>query len=190
MCFRLLRAAGLVFLCCFPVLAQTPKVNIAGVQTPWDARTILNHLIQENEAFAPVLSSIRTQEWVSKGASPVYTQQLQLAQRQVNDVVIVSKQLAQNTDRLSLALDDYFRLEALDVTSRSLEEGVRRYGDRATADKLSAMIAHNFGAREQFRDYIANLAVSEEQNFRVADEEAQRCRGMISRESTPPKKKK
>ncbi len=168
---------------------QSPAVNISGVQTPWDVRTIITGLIKENSEFEPVLTAIHPENWVSKGASPVYIQQLQLAERQTRDVVFTSQKFAQHTDQLSVALDEYFRLEALDVTARSLEEGLGRYGDRAAADKLSALLAHNFGAREQLRDYLSNLAVSEEQNFKIADQEAQRCRGIISREPATKTKK-
>ncbi len=169
-------------------------MNISGVQTPWDVRTIIDGLIKENSEFQPVLAAIHPEDWISKGASPVYIQQLQQARQQTSDVVITSKMLAQKTDKLSLALDEYFRLEALDITARSLEEGMLRYSDRASADKLSAFIAHNFGARERFRDYLSSLATTQEENFKVADQEAQRCRGIISREPAPcksaPKKAK
>jgi hypothetical protein len=188
MFFRLLVAA--FFLLTLSAFPQQPQVNIAGVQTPWDVRTIITALINDNEHFEPVLEGIHPADWVSKGASPVYTQQLQQAQQQVRDVVNTGKRLAIKTDQLSLALDLYFRLEALDSTARSLEEGVRRYADRPSGDKLAQLIAHNFSAREQFRDYLANLATSEEQNFKVADEEAQRCRGMISREPAPKRTRK
>jgi hypothetical protein len=164
---------------------QTPAVNIAGVQTPWDVRTIIDGLIKENSEFQPVLTSTHPENWIAKGASPVYIQQLQQALQQTRDVVTTSRMLAQKTDKLSLALDEYFRLEALDITARSLEEGMRRYADRAAADKLSAFIAHNFSARERFRDYLSNLAVSQEENFKVADQEAQRCRAIISRAPDP-----
>jgi hypothetical protein len=166
-----------------------PQVSLAGVQTPWNVRTIIDKLVDENEHFEPVLESIHPQDWLDKGASPVYIQQLQQALQQTRDVVVTSKRLAQKTDQLSLALDDYFRLEALDSTARSLEEGVRHYADRSSADRLAALIAHNFSAREQFRDYLASLAISQEQNFKVADQEAQRCRGIISREPAPKTRK-
>jgi hypothetical protein len=166
-----------------------PQVSLAGVQTPWNVKIIIEKLVDENEHFEPVLEGIHPQDWVQRGASAVYIQQLQQALQQTRDVVVVSKMLAQKTDQLSLALDDYFRLEALDSTARSLEEGVRRYADRSAADKLAALIAHNFSAREQFRDYLASLATSQEQSFKVADQEAQRCRGIISREPAAKSKK-
>ncbi len=167
---------------------EVPQVRLTGVQAPWDVRTIIDKLIQENERFEPVLDALHPQEWVNKGASPVYLQQLQQAQQQTRDVVVTSKMLSQKTDQLSLALDEYFRLEALDSTARSLEEGIRHYADRASADKLDALIAHNFSAREQFRDYLSSLATTQEQNFKTADQEAQRCRAMISKEPVSKKK--
>ncbi len=175
-----------------PTPSQTPAVNISGVQTPWDVRTIIDGLIKENSEFQPVLTAVHPEAWIAKGASPVYIQQLQQALQQTRDVVTTSRMLAQKTDKLSLALDEYFRLEALDITARSLDEGMRRYADRASADKLSAFIAHNFSARERFRDYLSNLAVSQEESFKVADEEAQRCRAIISRapDPCPPSTKK
>jgi hypothetical protein len=55
---------------------------------------------------------------------------------------------------------------------------------------LSQLIAHNFNNRERFRGYIRDLAASTEQNFKIADEEAQRCRGMISKEPASKKLQK
>jgi len=169
-------------------LAQQPAVN--GINTPWDVRKILDDLVADNERLRAVFGALNPQDWYSKkGAPSAYIQQLQMGQRQLNDVVISSKLLAQRTESLPLALDNYFRLEALEVTARSLGEGARRYADRHTADQLNTLIARNFTTREHFRDYIQDLSRTQEQNFRVADEEAQRCRGMISRQPAKRAKK-
>jgi hypothetical protein len=142
----------------------------------------------DDEKLRSVLGTLNPQEWYSKkGASTAYVQQLQMGQRQLNDVIVSSKLLAQKTESLSLALDSYFRLEALEVTARSLGEGALRYGDRHTADQLNTLVARSFTRRERFRDYIQDLAKTQEQSFRVADEEAQRCRGIISRQPAPAK---
>lgn len=130
-----------------------------------------------------MVARLSPQQWYDqKGAPSTYVVQWTTAQRQVNDVVIASQLLSQNTESLSLAVDDYFRLEALETTARSLGEGAQKYGDRSGADKLSELIAREFSDRERFRDYIRDLATSKEQDFKVADQEAQRCRGMISKE--------
>ena len=166
--------------------AQQP----AGLENSWDVRKILANLSKDTDQLKPVIDNLKPQQWSSqKGASSTYILQWQTAQRQLNDISVTNKLLAQKTESLPLALEDYFRLEALDVTARSLEEGTRKYGDRAAADQLSQLIARNFNNRERLRDYLQDLATSTEQNFKIADEEAQRCRGMISKEPPAAAKK-
>jgi hypothetical protein len=169
---------------------SSPFPQTVGVENPWDVRTILAKINADNAELKPLLAGLKPQQWYDqKGAPSTYILQWQTAQQQLNDVSRESSQFAQKTDSLSLALDNYFRLEALDVTARSLEDGVRKYGERATADKLSQLIARNFNNRERFREYIRDLATSTEQNFKIADEEAQRCRGIISKEPASSSKK-
>jgi hypothetical protein len=173
-----------------PASGGQPVPKPAGLESAWTVRAILDELLKDNEKLEPLLAQMNPQEWVSKkGASDVYIQQWQVAHSQLKEVMAASKLLAQKTENLPLALDDYFRLEALEVTSRSLEEGVTRYGDRFTADQLNGLISRNFSRRERFRDYIRDLAASSETNFKLADEEAQRCRGIISKEPVKRAKK-
>jgi hypothetical protein len=168
---------------------QMPPV--AGLETPWDARKIVAAVEQSDENLRPVLTKLTPQRWYDeKGAPSTYIVQWQAAQQQLNDVANTTRVLEQKIDSLPAALDVYFRMEALDVTARSLNEGAQRYADRATADQLSRLIAQNFTNRERFRDYIKDLASSTEQNFKIADEEAQRCRGIISQQPMPKQTRK
>jgi hypothetical protein len=168
-------------------LAQQSSPDVRGIDSAWGVSKILDDLLRNTEKLRPLFATLNPQDWSSrKGASTTYDQQLQMAQRQLNDVVVSSKLLAQKTESLPLALDEYFRLEALEATARSLEQATRRYGERSTADQIDTLIAQSFTTREHFRDYIQDLAKSQEQNFKLADAEAQRCRGMISKE--PAKK--
>jgi hypothetical protein len=156
-----------------------------GLESPWDLRKMLAALVQDNEQLKTLIAQLNPQQWYEqKGAASTYVLQWTTAQRQANDVVIACRLVSQNTESLSLGLDAYFRLEALETSARSLDEGAHKYGDRATADKLSTLIAQNFSNRERFRDYLRDLASSKEQDFKIADQEAQRCRGIISKE--PP----
>jgi hypothetical protein len=180
---------ALVFVCSFgfSLTAQQPPQGPApaGLESPWDLRNILTALVKDNEELKVVIAQLNPQQWYDqKGAPSTYVVQWATAQRQVNDVVIASRLLSQKTESLSQALDTYFRLEALETSARSLDEGAHKYGDRETADKLSELMGRNFGSRERFRDYLRDLATSKEQDFKIADAEAQRCRGMISKE--PP----
>ena len=170
---------------------QAPSTAAVGLETPWDARKIIADLNSNTQQLKPLLLSMSPQQWHDKKDAPsTYILQWQAAQGQLNDVTVTANQLAQKTDSLHLALEVYFRLEALENTTRSLNEGVQKYADRVTADKMNALIAHNFDSRERFRDYVRDLATSVEQNFKIADEEAQRCRGTISREPSPNTGKK
>lgn len=162
----------------------------AGLETPWDVRTILAGLSAQTSELKPLLTQLNPQQWVDKGASSTYILQWQTAQRQLQDVLVSTQRLSQKTDSLSLALDTYFRFEALEVTIRSLDEGAQRYGPRAMSEKLGSYVAHSFDGRQRLRDYLEDLASSTEQNFKIADEEAQRCRGIISKEAPSSSKKK
>lgn len=168
--------------------AQQPSGG--GLESPWDVRKILSELTAQTNELKPLLAGLNPQQWVDKGASGTYILQWQTAQRQVNDVLASMGRLSQKTESLPLALDTYFRMEALETTVRSLEEAAGRYGPRAQEEKLNAYVAHSFDNRQRLRDYLEDLAASTEQNFKIADEEAQRCRGIISKEAPSTAKKK
>jgi hypothetical protein len=155
----------------------------AGLENPWDVRKIIAALQNDTANLEPLLRQINPQDWYQrKGAPSTYIVQWQSAQAQLNDIMAATKLFAQKTESLSLALDTYFRLEALEVVERALEEGVARYDTPANARNLNTLIAHNFGSRERIRGYIRDLAATTEENFRIADGEAQRCREMISKQ--------
>jgi hypothetical protein len=50
------------------------------------------------------------------------------------------------------------------------------------ADLLTAAVSENLNNRDRLQQYVLELATEKEQEFRVADEEAQRCRQSISRQ--------
>jgi hypothetical protein len=70
-----------------------------------------------------------------------------------------------------------------------VSEGAQRYANAADAGRLAQWVAHAFDTRQRLREYIRDLAVSLEQNFKIADEEAQRCRGMITKVPAPVSKR-
>ncbi len=169
-------------------LSRQQTLAESGLQNPWDVRKTLTDLLNENEQLQPLLAKLNPQQWYDqKGAPSTYMIQWQTAQQQLNDVKYATTQLQQKTEGLSLALDLYFRLEALEASTRSLSEGAQKYADRSSADKLSALIARNFNSRERLRDYVRDLTTSTEQNFKIADQEAQRCRAEMSKQ--PPGKR-
>jgi len=177
-----------ILLCAFcaqPSWTQqgTPAMPAVGLETPWSVQKIIADLQNDTNQLQPLLQQINPQQWSDqKGAPTTYIVQWQTAHQQLNDIITTTKLFAQKTESLSTALDVYFRLEALEITERALGEGVQKYDTRANSDKLNALIARNFDNRQRLRDYLRDLAATTEQNFKIADGEAQRCRGMISKE--------
>ncbi|HSU32255.1 MAG TPA: hypothetical protein VLJ11_13575 [Bryobacteraceae bacterium] len=163
---------------------MSTQAQDAGLETPWTVRKTIAGVLSQTDKLRPLFAQLDPQQWSDKkGAPGLYVAQRSTAQRQLNDLTVATNLFSQKVESLSLGLDLYFRLEALDVTARSLQEGAKAYADRATADKLAQLIAADFTSREQLQNYLRDLATSEEENFKIADEEAQRCRGTISREA-------
>jgi hypothetical protein len=168
-----------------PTLQQQAARAEAGLESPWDVQAFVNGIGENIQRLRPILAQINPQQWYDqKGAPSAYILQAQEAQRQLSEAITSGSAFANKPESLSTGLDEYFRLEALDVTLRSLEEGARAYAPRGIADGLDERLAQNFNSRERLRDYLKELANSTEQNFKIADQEAQRCRAMIS--NVPP----
>jgi hypothetical protein len=164
-----------------PSKAPAPQ----GLQAPWDIRQMLTEVNAQNQKLKPLLDQMHPQQWLDNGAPPTYASQYIDTRSRLEDVVRSVANLGQHTDSLSAALDSYFRMEALEVVSRSLLECIRKYGEHTTAEQLASLIAQTYTTRQKFRDYLRDLSVQREQECKIADEEAQRCRGIISKEPPP-----
>ena len=157
----------------------------SGILAPWDVKQMLKDLNAQTQKLKPLLQQMKPQQWLDNGAPPAYVTQYQDALARVDDTVRAANALSQQTESLSLALEAYFRMEALEDVAHSVEQCVRKYGDRPTADQLAQLIAEDFTNRQKLRSYLEDLSVTREQQFKVADAEAQRCRGIISKETLP-----
>lgn len=170
-----------------PAVPPSPQLQQAeqGLESPDEARAIVNKVIKEEDQLRGLLPSLNPQVWYEKkGAPSTYVIQWQSAQQQLRDVDTVAKYFLLHIDSLAAAMDLYFRMEGLELSSKSLNEGAQRYADKPAADQLSQFVAHAFDNRQRFRDYVKDLATNMEQNYKIADEEAQRCRAQLSKE--PP----
>jgi hypothetical protein len=166
-----------------PASAQ-PASAQQGLQAPWDVKQMLNELNAENEKLQPLIARMHPQQWLDNGAPPTYASQYLEARTRMEDQIRAVKRLSLQTESLPVALDTYFRMEAFEVIARSLGECIQKYGDRDMAQELSRLAAQEFTDRQKFREYLRDLSTERDQEFKVADEEAQRCRGIISGE--PP----
>lgn len=196
-------AVTAVILCAAVQAQQSPAPSItpeqrealnraeAGLESPQEAQSVVDAILKEDDQLAPILSAMNPQVWYEKrGAPSTYVIQWQAGQRQVKDLNAVARLFARNPEDLPSALDLYFRMEALETTARAVNEGAQRYGDAAAAGQLQQFVATNFDTRQRFRDYIRELAASLQQNYKIADEEAQRCLAAQNKQTPCPSGKK
>lgn len=172
-----------LFALCFSLLLGT-SAAAQGVNAPWDTTKDLTALIEQAERLNPVLEQLTPQQWEAKGAPATYTTQWRLARNEVGYLIGAARALQKQPERLTLALETLFRLQAVESQVNSLAEGVRRYQNPAVGELLVGVMGASSTNRDQLRQYITDLAQTKEQEFRIVDSEAQRCRGTLM--SQPP----
>ena len=145
---------------------------------------MIEALSKQASRLKPILDQLTPQEWVAKGAPDAYVTQWKSAQNELGYLVDAAKSLEKQPDKLTLALETYFRLQGLELRLNSLVDGVRNYQNPAVGDLLVGIAAENSANRDKLRQYITDLATQKEQEFEVVDKEAQRCRGSLA---APPK---
>jgi hypothetical protein len=167
----------------FLSLTIQEPVRAQGVSAPWDISQTVIALATQAERLKPVLEQLTPEEWQVKGAPATYVTQWRAAQDEVGYVVNAANALGKQPEKLSLAFETYFRMQAVEAEINSLVEGVRRYQNPAVGDLMISVMAANSSNRDQLRQYITDLAESKEQEFQVVDKEAQRCRGNLVRQA-------
>jgi len=193
--FALVSCLCLIFV--FSALGQTSQPSPAaqapaaqnGVASEWDARKLLDSLSQQAEHLKPVIDQVQPAIWQSKGASETYVAQWNAAQAQLKYLLASTDAFSRQPERLPIGLDAYFRMQALESSLGSLVEGVRKYQNPALANLMQAVLAENSTNRDRLRQYLQDLATQKEQEFEVADREAQRCRAALLQQPTPKTKK-
>ena len=164
----------------------------SGVPEQWDVRQLVASLDAQAKRLNPMMAQINTGQWTANGAPAAYVSQWKTAESQLRYFFDSCAALAKQPDRLTLALDTYIRMQALESTLRVTLEAIRKYQSPALGDQLQAAIAENNNNRDRLRQYVQDLAAEKEQEFQVADREAQRCRGSIAQQPAPaaPKSKR
>ena len=149
----------------------------AGLTTPWDFKKTVENLTSYSAKLTPLLDGVKPEDW--RGAAEGYAGQQKLIKTQLASITILLQDLKKDPERLPLVLDLFFRYENFDITLASLLEGVRRYQNPAVAELITSLRNENGPARQGLKDYMVELATTKDQEFRVVDQEAQRCRGQL-----------
>jgi hypothetical protein len=154
--------------------AQAPPAG--GVASEWDVRKLLDSLELQAQHVKPIIDQVRPESWVAKGAPRAYVTQWTTAQAELKYLLSSSEALSKQPERLTFALDTYFRMQALESTLSSVTEGIRKYQNPALADLMQSVVAENSSNADKLRQYVQDLATQKEEEFQIADREAQRCR--------------
>jgi hypothetical protein len=176
---------GILFVSAAAVMAQTAQS--AGVSSEWDVRKLLDNLDLQAQHLKPIIDQVKPEAWASKGAPAAYVGQWKTAQTELHNLLSSSDALSKDPEKLTLALDTYLRMQAMESTLGSLIEGIRKYQNPALADLTQSVVTENSNNRDRLRSYLRDLAAQKEQEFQIADREAQRCRGMLLNQPAPKK---
>jgi hypothetical protein len=155
----------------------------AGLPQEWEVQANLTALAQQIGGLKPLLDSVKPEQWTAQGAPEAYKAQWQSVVDEIGYVGRTSGELSADPERLSLALELYFRVQSVDQMAESLNAGIRKYQSPELADLIRERLSGASAAREKIRQYIVLLAAVKEGQFKVMDEEAQRCRGTLSRQA-------
>lgn len=154
----------------------------AGVESQWDLQKLLERLASGAGRLQPLVNQSDPAKWKNAEGAASYQAQWKTAVDQIEYFIGATKDFAKSPEKLSAALETYFRLQAMDSTILSLAEGVRRYENPAVADLLNSTVGENAAARERLREYLVELAKQKEQEYQIMDKEAQRCRAIMTRQ--------
>src|SRR5579864_3495507 len=165
--------------------AQSPSAR--GVASEWDVRKLLDSLDLQAQHVKPIIDQVKPEAWIAKGAPKAYVAQWNTAQAELKYLLSSSEALSKQPERLTLALDTYFRMQALESTLGSVTEGIRKYQNPALADLMQSVVAENSSNADKLRLYVQDLASQKEQEFQIADREAQRCRETLVKQPAPPR---
>lgn len=177
-----MRRVPLLFALAIPLSAQQ-----AGVIPEWEARRDIPSLPDKVRKILPILEQLQPQGWVAKGAPEAYVQQWKAAQTEVGYLQQTADSLAKDPERLTLALDAYFRLQAIDTRLGNLTDAIRKYQNPALADLFQSIAGETGTVRVGLQQYIVEVATQRETEWRVMESEAQRCRTQLT--APPPRQK-
>jgi hypothetical protein len=152
----------------------------------WDTPQLFTAIISANVKLQPVLKQIHPNEW--KGAPASYQSQWESAVKANQALQTHAAAVAKAPENLGESLRLLEEVRDLNESLLELSGGVRQYQNPELADLLDGMLAEGKAARDAYSQRVLDLAAQREEQFDVADHEAQRCRAQLS--SQPNKQTK
>jgi hypothetical protein len=160
-----------------------------GVAAAWDVAANMGAMQEDVRKIEPLLRRVDTPHWLSRGAPEAYARQLASSQEAVQQLVAAADKLARNPEQLTVALETFFELERMELLLNSLREGVRKWQSQDLANQFTQVLGANILHRDRLRQHIRDIAATRETEYRTANEEVQRCRGMLLKQTAQPEAK-
>src|SRR5947208_3198548 len=121
--------------------AQTPPAAPAGLEPAWDIAVVIQQIGAQADRMLPALNHLSPRAWVTKGASETYVEQWESSWKQTQAVGTEAEALARNPEKLSAALQLFFRMQGLEQMIGSLQQGAAKYQSTEAAQSLAALFA-------------------------------------------------
>jgi hypothetical protein len=167
------------------VQAQGPP-PAGGVESEWDLKKLLESLSTGARKLKPIIDQSNPQNWRDPQGGQIYAAQYKSTQNHLQYLIGAADRLTKEPESLSLALEAYFRVEDLHRSAESLIEGIRKYQSPVFADQAQKALFENLKTRDRLKGYLLELAQTKEQELRIMDKEAQRCRSVLTRQPPGP----
>jgi hypothetical protein len=170
--------------------AQSNTPPSAGLESQWDVQKLLESITAGARRLKPLVDRADPEKWNYSDANQSYVAQWNTAENEIEYLIGAAQNFSKQPEKLSLALETWFRLDALENTISSLADGVQNHSTPALADQIRSTLAENSASRERLRQYLLNLANQKEQEYQIMDKEAQRCRAMLTRQPSSADRRK
>lgn len=149
------------------------------MQPNWELKPHADKLGKDVARLRPLYERLNPGQWLSNGAPQEYQKQWADFLNQIGYVQNVAARLAQQPDRLSLAVETLVRLDTMMQNGVSIAQAVRRYQNPAIAEVLEGELSAAGAERDWLRKLVSDLSLTREQELDAAQREAQRCRTQI-----------
>jgi len=174
---KILARGALWFIVAVSCVSAQPSTML----NDWDIHKTLDAIALHADRLAPFVDQIHPENWIAAGAPQAYVSQAKTCHSELLAIAAAARELSRNPEKLTGALQLLFRIRTLETMLASLGEGLRKYQNPPMAEMLQGAVAEDAGNRDRLQQYSLELAIAKEQEFHVADEEAQRCRQSLSR---------
>ncbi len=161
---------------CFALLAPALWAQDAA----WDNSPHARELSAQAALLKPLLDQLTPDDWVAQGAPDTYVSQWRTAKQELEDLTNAALKLEQQPQRLTAAIDTYFRMQSLEWHLESVIDATRKYQSQQIGDQLLSTLRSNSGYRDNLRQYILELSTRKEQEFTIMTRDAQMCREQLT----------